>query len=235
MTLTSRFFPLRLRRDLFIGLVASVAAHAAMVWFGHGRSAGISLAPSESWDVPICIFPAMDEIEEFETDLAGERSAAPAPDASAWQIAEPAFSPSLASFCQVPCQLPWLDQLPLVQSIGCPPLVPAGLDEIDARLGAILDSSRVDQLPAPVFQPDPVYPTDLPRGTVAGRVLVEFLVDAHGAVLNPVVLTATHRAFARAALEAVINWQFRPGSRGGIAVNTRMQVPIVFSITNEPE
>jgi len=31
----------------------------------------------------------------------------------------------------------------------------------------------------------------------------------------------------------VSKWRFRPGKKGGRAVNTRMAVPIVFNITDE--
>jgi protein TonB len=34
-------------------------------------------------------------------------------------------------------------------------------------------------------------------------------------------------------VQAVSKWKFRPGKKGGRNVNTKMQVPIVFSITEE--
>ena len=34
------------------------------------------------------------------------------------------------------------------------------------------------------------------------------------------------------AIQAVGKWTFRPGRKGGRAVNTRMQVPIVFSLND---
>ena len=35
------------------------------------------------------------------------------------------------------------------------------------------------------------------------------------------------------AVRAVSKWKFKPGRRGGKAVNTRMSVPIVFNLDSE--
>jgi len=62
---------------------------------------------------------------------------------------------------------------------------------------------------------------------------VDFVVDREGKVQNPVAVAATHPDLAAAAVEAVRRWTFDPGQKGGRAVNTHVQVPIVFSISND--
>ena len=56
---------------------------------------------------------------------------------------------------------------------------------------------------------------------------------ANGDVREAYAIRSTQREFEAAAVQAVSKWKFRPGKKGGRNVNTKMQVPIVFSITEE--
>ena len=71
------------------------------------------------------------------------------------------------------------------------------------------------------------------RAGITGEVVVEFIVDANGDVRNAFAVRSTQRDFEQAAVQAVSKWKFRPGKKGGRAVNTRMQVPIVFTLNDE--
>lgn len=62
---------------------------------------------------------------------------------------------------------------------------------------------------------------------------VGFIVNSNGDVVEATALKSSQREFEAAAVQAVSKWKFKPGRKGGKAVNTRMQVPIVFSITDE--
>jgi protein TonB len=64
-------------------------------------------------------------------------------------------------------------------------------------------------------------------------VVVGFIVDSSGNVVQAYVVRSSHREFEQPAVQAVSRWKFRPGRKGGRAVNTRMQVPIIFSITDD--
>jgi protein TonB len=63
-----------------------------------------------------------------------------------------------------------------------------------------------------------------------GEVDVKFTVNANGDVVNAMVAKSSDPAFDDAALAAVRNWKFTPGQRAGQTVNTRMKVPIIFSL-----
>lgn len=63
--------------------------------------------------------------------------------------------------------------------------------------------------------------------------LVGFIVNVNGDTQDVYAIKSTQREFEAPAIQAVQKWKFRPGKRQGKAVNTRMQVPIVFSITEE--
>jgi periplasmic protein TonB len=61
-------------------------------------------------------------------------------------------------------------------------------------------------------------------------VVVEFIVDERGRVIEPRVVRSTNRIFDDATLQAVAKWQFEPGRRDGKIVRFRMSAPVVFSL-----
>jgi protein TonB len=88
----------------------------------------------------------------------------------------------------------------------------------------------LDEQPKPTKQPRPVYPFDMKNKGISGRVLIEFIVDSNGMVQNAHALSSTQRTFENSAVFAVSKWQFKPGRKGGVVVNTLKQVPIIFSL-----
>lgn len=102
-----------------------------------------------------------------------------------------------------------------------------------SSLGEIFKLSDLDKQPTAVFQPAPPYPYELKRTGVEGTVNVEFIVDAQGEVVHARVVSSTHTGFEEAAIVGVLKWKFRPGIKAGRKVNSRMLVPIRFTITDE--
>ena len=96
----------------------------------------------------------------------------------------------------------------------------------------VFDISKLDQIPSPKFQPSPQYPFEMRRAGVTGEVVVDFIVTDTGDVRNAYAARSTAREFESAAIQAVSKWKFRPGKRGGHAVNTHMQVPVGFTLTD---
>jgi TonB family protein len=97
-----------------------------------------------------------------------------------------------------------------------------------------LEIGLLDQTPRAVFQRRPQYPSELRRRGVGGEVVVDFLVDREGNVQNAYALRSTEAGFEVAAIEAVSAWRFEPGRKNGAPVITHMQVPIVFTLHEEP-
>ena len=60
-----------------------------------------------------------------------------------------------------------------------------------------------------------------------------FIVTSDGEVKNPIVTKSSHPEFEAPALESVQQWKFDPGWKAGRAVNTRMSVPIVFTLNED--
>jgi len=87
----------------------------------------------------------------------------------------------------------------------------------------------------PVFRKrvQPVYPFELKKIGLGGEVMVEFVAKPDGMVGDISVVKATHEAFAKAAVEAMAKWEFKPGQKGGQPVHARMQQPFVFTLNSE--
>jgi protein TonB len=97
----------------------------------------------------------------------------------------------------------------------------------------VFDPSQLDRQPVPTVQARPTYPFEMRRAGISGQVTVDFIVDVSGNVQNAFAASSSQRDFEAAAVQAVQKWRFRPGQRGGRAVNTHMQVPIVFTLNTD--
>jgi len=93
----------------------------------------------------------------------------------------------------------------------------------------IFSLDQLDQRPRVLFQRVPEYPIELRRAGREGTVYVVFLVDREGRVTNPRVQQSTDPVFEPYALDAVRQWKFEPGTRGGAKVQFKMRIPITFN------
>ena len=219
-------------RDLIIGLIISVSLHAG--FFGWEK-----LFPEQE------VVAVVQQEEEFEIELMEMPPLEPEPEEifeeeTSEAVEEIEFAPPMQA------DVPSVNvESAFVQKLQPPP--PPGLDRpsgvisipktsasraIGKGMGDLFDLKNLDQAPTPRFQSKPVYPFEMRRAGIEGQVLVGFIVDSKGTVREAYPIRSTHREFESAAVQAVSKWRFRPGKKGGRSVNTRMQVPIVFSITD---
>ena len=120
-------------------------------------------------------------------------------------------------------------------AVGSGGVLPGSGLPSDAIMGAAdqlraFDLSDLDQAPTVISSISPKYPPELLRARVEGTVVLLFVVDESGRVLEPRVESTTHPAFEQPALEAVRRWKFRPGSREGTSVRTYMRLPMRYRI-----
>ena len=101
-----------------------------------------------------------------------------------------------------------------------------------APVGAAVDLAGLDQIPVARFMARPEVPYNLRAPGSTGSAVVAFIVDADGNVRDPQVVQATRPEYGIAAVQAVSQWKFRPGRKGGRNVNVLMRVPIVFDVLN---
>ncbi len=220
-------------RDLIVGIVVSILLHVGFLFGGE-----ILFAPQEevvmvSQEETVIELMEMPQIEPDEPEIVEVTDEAPTEDI-------PDIAPPMLA--DVPAQVQ-VDSF--VQQIQPPP--PPGMERpkgivtipqsprtgnIGAGMKDLFDLANLDQIPVARFQARPVYPFEMRRAGITGEVLVGFIVDSNGDVRDAYAIRSNQREFEAAAIQAVMKWKFRPGRKGGRAVNTRMQVPIVFSITD---
>ena len=91
------------------------------------------------------------------------------------------------------------------------------------------EPAEFDVRPVPVKTPPPSYPQDLKQSGVTGMVAVRVEIDEQGNVVECAISKSTHPGFEQAALDAIRGWKFKPASKAGAAVKSRLIVPIKFS------
>ncbi|MDX1439076.1 MAG: energy transducer TonB [Rubricoccaceae bacterium] len=94
---------------------------------------------------------------------------------------------------------------------------------------------RVDQMPELVGGLSALvdhieYPESARDAHVEGRVLVQFVVDEEGAIVEPSVLQGVHPDLDAAALAALDEVRFTPGMHEGHPAKVRMILPINFAL-----
>jgi len=74
------------------------------------------------------------------------------------------------------------------------------------------------------------YPEFARRARIEGQVVVQFVVDERGNVVDPVVLRSPNDLLSEAALKAVRESRFTPGQQRGRPVKVRFAVPVTFRL-----
>ncbi len=220
-----------MRKDLLIGIIISVVFHFGMIW-------GQSFLPKPK---P----PARQKLDDDQVIRLELPPLPPDPEEKVEELEDEPTPNELAP--------PSLIDLPTVvpinafeQKIQPPP--PPGLEVARGavnipvtRPGAnfgkgmkdLFDIANLDQVPQARVQVQPQYPFEMRRAGISGDVLVAFIVSSAGDVVDAYAVKSSQREFESPAVQAVLKWKFRPGRKGGRAVNTKMQVPIVFNLSDE--
>jgi TonB family protein len=114
-------------------------------------------------------------------------------------------------------------------------LLPIGEDETALnRMVATRIKDVQDAPPKFFFGPKPMYPKQLVKTNLKGRAVITVRIGANGAVFDPAVKSASDPAFGEAALRAVRLWRFLPMMKGGYAMETKADIPIVFDEPHPP-
>jgi protein TonB len=208
-------------RNLMVSAVCTIVLIVGVAWLGNGRPPVSAAAPDAARPriVPQFVLPP-DE----------------APSVS--QASDPP-KPAPPSLADVPRDRP-PDAFPQAVEPPVPELnvdntmvsVPADFKRRDGPWAFTPD--ELDEQPVASFQASPDYPAAMRQAGATGQVLVDFIVDAKGAVRNVQAVRSSRPEFEEPACRAVAKWRFKPGRRGGLLVATHMQVPIVFSLEGAP-
>ena len=94
----------------------------------------------------------------------------------------------------------------------------------------IFELKDLDADPRAIFQIPPIYPFQLKRERIEGKVTLHIVIDEKGAVEKLQVDSSTHRGFESSAIEAVRQWKFQPGMRHGKPVKVKRLQSIRFTL-----
>ncbi|HWZ93651.1 MAG TPA: TonB family protein [Opitutaceae bacterium] len=98
----------------------------------------------------------------------------------------------------------------------------------------IFDLADLDQQPVERFRVPINYPASLRVSGISGTTIVDFICDPEGHVQDAHVKTSSgSNELDQAAVAGVSRWTFKPGRKGGHAVNVRMEVPIGFDLNGQ--
>ncbi|MSU66802.1 MAG: energy transducer TonB [Opitutus sp.] len=96
-------------------------------------------------------------------------------------------------------------------------------------LQLVCKSSELDRKPALLESVSPRHPGKrLTPPQPKGSAQIDFYIDAEGRPRMPVMLRASHEAFAIAAADAILHWRFEPPTSNGRPVAVRMVQEFIF-------
>jgi protein TonB len=98
------------------------------------------------------------------------------------------------------------------------------------NMSNLFDINNLDQKPVARVQPQPAYPYEMSRAGINGDVVVEFIINENGDVIDTRVVRSSHREFEVPAMQAVQKWKFKAGRKGGKAVKVRVSQLIEFNL-----
>jgi TonB family protein len=98
--------------------------------------------------------------------------------------------------------------------------------------GSVLAS---DVFLIPENNPKPIYPRELQRAGVTGKVKVSFIASADGSVSEISIQESTHPEFAEAVRVAIAQWRFKPWNvEGDKPEQQEIIAPMIFRLEDQP-
>lgn len=123
-------------------------------------------------------------------------------------------------------------ELDLDGPLDLPPPPPPTEDEPEEDIFVVVEQPPVLKGGIAGVQKRIKYPEMARQAGIEGRVVVQFVVDANGKVVNPVVVRSIGGGCDEEALRAVQSAEFEPGRQRGKPVKVRYTLPITFSLSN---
>ena len=216
-----------MKLDIIVGVVLSAAIHGGVLFASYLTKKEVVVAAVEEEETVIEIMQ-MPIIEPDEPDVPPDEAPPEEIEYVPPQQADVPTASIDSAFTQQIQPPPPSMQRPSGQ-MAIPAVSTA---KAASGMKDLFDLANLDQVPQPRYQAQPQYPFEMRRAGITGEVVVGFIVDSQGKAIEVYAVRSTQREFEAAAIQAVGKWTFRPGRKGGRAVNTRMQVPIVFSLNN---
>jgi protein TonB len=215
---------------LVIAIIISLGIHAS-AFLGIGRPEKKPvIKPRDEIPVIALAMPNPKDLEEPD----------PTPSDNTEPLDTATYAPALADLPQAPRPDDFVQKIDLSSLVEHPDVSAAKVFVVPDNatrgatlrksLGAIFNLADLDRAPEPLVRPPPKFPGQYKSDISTATVVVLFIVTSTGDVVSPSIVESSHPGFNESALEGVAKWRFRPGIKGGKKVNTRMQVPIIFTV-----
>ena len=216
-----------MNRDLIIGIVVSIALHTTFLYaFNHKAPPPPQKVEEKEEIVQFEMPPLDEEPEEKVVDL---------DDTPVENIMAPPSLVDLPSVVPVnaftqPIQPPPPPGLTANKGAITIPVTKPGAN-FGKGISNLFNVGDLDQQPVARVRPAPSYPYDMRRAGINGSVVVEFIINTEGDVIQTQIVRSSHREFEMPALQAVQKWKFKPGRKGGRVVNVRASQLLEFNAT----
>ena len=120
---------------------------------------------------------------------------------------------------------------PAAEAAKPEPAPPASKPASTIKEGDMVSISEVDSPPVPSKKVPPSYPPIAKMKKISGKVTLKVLVSEKGKPEQVQVVTISppsNVGFDKAAVEAVMKWEFQPATKDGTRVKCWFLVPVVF-------
>jgi protein TonB len=212
------------KRQFVLPAAIVLSAHAAFFLGFMSRPVALHLNPphvhetdSKLIDVPLT--------EEAATQKPGDQWHSSSDQEQRPNIPDPISpEPSDKPAITIPAEIPMM-----APGIG-PWSPPSGIGDGTGPGGQDYSPDVLDHTPEAVRQSQPIYPINAKNTGENGEVVVTFVVDESGRVLNPHVVSSTDPIFEEPTVRAIGQWRFAPGTVHGIPVRFRMSLPVTFHL-----
>lgn len=116
---------------------------------------------------------------------------------------------------------------PEVKEKPAPKKVVKKSEDRSPNSGGVVRQTRASYL----SNPAPSYPSVAKRKKQQGKVILDVLLNAKGRVDSiRIYRSSGYTSLDKSALKAVRRWRFKPQKLGGIAVASKVYVPVVFEL-----
>jgi len=214
-----------MNKDLIVGIVLSLSLHSGIYFFSHKTAAPKHVAAQKEevmqFEMPPPEEEKQDKVEELNDEPVQNQIAPPS------LVDLPSVVP-VNAFTQ-PLQPPPPPGLtPSKGAITIPVNKPGA--NFGSGIKDLFNVGDLDQKPVAQVRVQPTYPYEMSRAGITGNVTVEFIINTNGEVTQAQATHSSHREFEVPAVQAVLKWRFKPGRKGGRAVNTRASQLLEFTL-----
>jgi len=215
-----------MNKDLIVGIVVSLAFHSTIFVFSRKNTPPPRVAAVKEEVVQM----EMPPIDEEKEDKVEEMTDEPMENV----IAPPTLmdTPTIVpvdAFQQTLTPPPPPGLTPSKGAITIPVNKPGA--NFGKGISNLFNVGDLDQQPVARVRQAPTYPYDMRRAGINGTVVVEFIINTEGDVIQTQIVRSSHREFEMPALQAVQKWKFKPGKKGGRVVNVRASQLLEFNAT----